>query len=1378
MQTNRVSVLLVEDNPGDVRLIREMLADCPDSLFHVTHADSLASGLAFLDEQIFQIILLDLSLPDSKGVESFRKMHQRIPEVPIVVLTGLSDEAVGMLTVAEGAQDFLIKGDVSSPLLVRALRYAIERCQTELRLQHLNACLRAIRNVNQLIVTENDPEKLIQNACLRLTDTPGYHFAWIALFDKDKNVIATAENGLGDAFHSLSSEMLGGKLPACVQWAYDVPDVLTIANSQHQCGNCPLASATCNTGAFVMCLKREGNILGLIAAAVPLAFVNDEEEKGLFMEVASDIAYALHGIEQMKMRKKAQDDARTAQKRLELALRSSNVGLWDWNLETDELYLSREWKGQLGYSEEEIASEYASLEKHLLSEDREKTLQKLQAYIRGDIPAYEAEFRMRSKDGDYRWIFAKGEACSLDGRKHMMGCHLDITDRKEAEERISGLARFPDENPNPVIRVTPFGELLYANDCARSLLSAWGCADSGKVPDLFLPHIVDSLNSNSNRHFETTCEQRHYTFVVTPLAEIGYVNLYGRDITKRVKITEDLQDHMQLFKTLLEAIPIPIFYKHTSGRYLGCNKSFAEYIGRDVQEIVGLTTYDVAPKELAEEYCSRDQDLYISGGVQKYESQKVYADGTLRNVIFHKAAFRDSAGDIGGLIGTVVDITDQKRSAKDLADALSESRRHAAHVEALLDGSRIILERKPFGVTANKLYDVCKKLIGAQTGYVALLNGESGENSDLIFLDSGDSGAWLASALSMSSCSLVEDACRERKVIYTNDFASSKYAGQLAEADVSLENVLFAPLILDDVAAGIFGFANKPGGFTADDIRSAEAFSELLSIALLNCRTLDSLSESEQRYRGVVQDLPILVCRYQPDTTLTFANRSYCEYFGIGSEEVIGRKFIEFVPEKYHEEIINRLGSLSPDKPSVSYEHEMMSKDGSSRWQRWTDRALFDEKGNAVGFQSFGEDIQEARNLEEQVRQLQKMEAMGRLAGGVAHDFNNILGIILGYCDLTKQSIEADDPMQDSMNEIREAAERATGLTRQLLAFSRKQVLRPKLLDTNDVIQSISKMLRRVIGEHIELVCNLAEDSGCFMADPGQVDQIFMNLAVNARDAMPDGGKFSIDAKLSKLSSGELAGQYSIPEGDYVSLTVSDTGHGMDEEVRKRIFEPFFTTKDKGKGTGLGLATVYGIVRQSEGFIDVASELGKGTSFSIYFPCKQDEDEIDNADKGKTLPAGGGETILFVEDEPILRKLSGGILESAGYKVLMKEDGEKALDFAKNYDGKLDILLTDVVMPQLNGPALAKEMSKLYPKIKVIYMSGYTGDVDAYDEIVKSKAPLLQKPFSSNLLLFTVRQLLDGGGTIAISSISTLSIPYYRLLEGCLMVLEGRLKIA
>ncbi len=434
--------------------------------------------------------------------------------------------------------------------------------------------------------------------------------------------------------------------------------------------------------------------------------------------------------------------------------------------------------------------------------------------------------------------------------------------------------------------------------------------------------------------------------------------------------------------------------------------------------------------------------------------------------------------------------------------------------------------------------------------------------------------------------------------------------------------------------------------------------------------------------------------------------------------------------------------SLSAQGHAIE-EHRFQHKKGHYRWVQNEMRLLRDAEGQPFEVVGSWSDITERKQLEDQILQAQKMEAVGKLAGGIAHDFNNLLTVINGYCEILIAGLDPDSRIREPLEEIHNAGERAAALTRQLLAFSRKAVLAPVVLDLNDLLRNLHKMLARLIGEDIELKVVLNPTIWKVKVDPGQMEQVILNLVVNARDAMPQGGKLTIEIANIALDEDYANRHPETQQGFYVQIAVSDTGSGMDAATQARIFEPFFTTKGPDQGTGLGLSVVHGIVKQSGGRVEVYSELGLGTTFKIYLPRTEDEAPVSRI-ISKKPSRRGSETVLLVEDETGVRLLARMILQRQGYNVLDAKNGEEALQLSMNHPGHIDILVTDTIMPRMSGLQLAQQLTKARPKMKVLFLSGYTDDAIVHHGIIDSDIPFLQKPFSSEGLANKVRDLLDG----------------------------------
>ena len=506
--------------------------------------------------------------------------------------------------------------------------------------------------------------------------------------------------------------------------------------------------------------------------------------------------------------------------------------------------------------------------------------------------------------------------------------------------------------------------------------------------------------------------------------------------------------------------------------------------------------------------------------------------------------------------------------------------------------------------------------------------------------------------------------------------------------------------------------------------------------------TREVIEESQSRYRRLVENVNDAIVMDDVEGRLVFANRRFREWFGLQERDIRGVILEDCVaPEwrpqvrDYHDRRVR--GETVPDH----YEYEGIRPGGTRIWIEALITKV-EENGKIVGTQAALRDVTERKRIEAQYLQAQKMESVGRLAGGVAHDFNNLLTVINGYGDMLLSDMEPGNPYRESLEQIRFAGERAKELTQKLLTFSRRQLAEPQALNLNQVVAEAEKIFGRLIGEDIEFITRLDPAVGEVLADRGQLHQVLMNLAVNARDSMPRGGKLIVETR-NVIVGQDLTSQYpGLTPGSYVYLGVTDTGTGMSAEVKQHLFEPFFTTKAVGRGTGLGLATIYGIVRQCSGWIGVTSELGHGTTFHIYLPRILSDAEAPRGTGAAGTAPRGSETVLVVEDQEAVRRLIGIILEDYGYHVLQVSNGPDAIALAAQHPGTIHLLLTDVVMPVMNGRVLADRLMAARPDLRVLFMSGYTEETIGHHGVLDSGLTYLPKPFSPDELAAKVREAL------------------------------------
>ena len=505
-----------------------------------------------------------------------------------------------------------------------------------------------------------------------------------------------------------------------------------------------------------------------------------------------------------------------------------------------------------------------------------------------------------------------------------------------------------------------------------------------------------------------------------------------------------------------------------------------------------------------------------------------------------------------------------------------------------------------------------------------------------------------------------------------------------------------------------------------------------------------ALQESEERMRFALEASGVGIWEANVLTKVVYWSETNEAMHGL-APGTFGRTlqaFADCIHPDDRERVLRTIEDAKRDRKATEYQYRTVCPESTERWITSTAQFFYDDAGVAIRGTGVTADITKRRLLEDQLRQAQKMEAVGQVAGGVAHDFNNMLTAILGNASLVLDALPADDPHRENIEEIRSAGQRAAALTQQLLAFSRKQILTPSVLHLGDIVNGIIPMLRRLIGETIDLRA-VARNRGRVRADRLQMEQVLMNLAVNARDAMPDGGRLRLETADVVLDQAYAREFPYVTPGPYVMLAVSDTGDGMDAATRKLMFDPFFTTKATGKGTGLGLATVYGIAKQSGGHIHVYSELGRGTTFKVYLPRTDDVEAVRHLTPDDQRPLRGDGTVLLVEDEDVVRKFAHRVLESYGYTVHALADPRQAIEFANARPGEIDLIVTDVVLPEMNGRTMATLLRQRHPESKVLYMSGYADDAIVHHGVLEEGMCFLPKPFTAEALARSVREVLE-----------------------------------
>ncbi|MFP4499656.1 MAG: PAS domain S-box protein [Candidatus Hydrogenedentota bacterium] len=1352
------------------------------------------------------------------------------------------------------AQAFLIESVLvalfSAAAMVAVL--AVERLRAQRqRLAHINRVLLGIRNVNQLIVSEDDPRRLIERACVNLTETMGYYNAWIALLGGEAGgaldlpdaapVAVTGSAGFDRGFEVLRERLECGEFPQCMRRALETGEAHVEGDPAADCADCPLHGEYGGRAGLVRRLEFDGVTYGVLTASVPAAYAHDAEEQDLFNEVAGDLAFALHKIAAARRQEQSEQ-------RLSLVIEGSGLGTWEWNVQTNETVFNEQWAAMLGYRLDELTPTSVETWSALTHPDDLKEAEALLApCLAGETVTYTCELRMKHKDGHWIWILDRGRVMTRDdaGRPQLMfGTHTDITHLKRREERISFLSTIPEKINDSLIVTDADFAITYINQATEQLFGYTLDEVRGRTPDFLNAgpmagqlqrELYETVSSGQTYTGESenirkdgttfVCEYRVMPFKDEQGRLVAYVGVQ-RDITQRKQAEEALRESEKRYRHVLDGMLEGCQIITPEWKYIYVNEAAARHGHKSPDELLGRTMMEVYPGIEESALCSVLGECFEERTPRRFENEFTYPDGT-------RGFFQLSIEPVPeGLFILSEDITERKQAE----EALEHSHQllqyivehtnsavavHDCDLRYLYVSQRYLDDYgvQPENIIGKHHYDVFPDLPEkwrevhrkALRGEISRAERDPYERTDGTVEwtrwecrpwheKDGAIGGIIVYTEVITERVEAEEVLRERTELLQNItdnmfdmVAITDMAGVFTYVGPSHRVLGFEPEELlgttvfeyvhpddaDHIAGEFAAFVAQPA---PDKTRTVEYRQRCKDGSYLWLETVgkflfrddgtpyalffssrnvterkqaeQALWASEMRFKEMLRNVAsVAVQGYAMDGTVRYWNQASEMFYGYTEAEALGQNLLDLIiPPAMREDVIADMGRMAETgEANPASELELMRKDGSPI-QIYSSHTLVHVPGQEPELFCIDIDITERKQAEEererlgaQLMQAQKMESVGRLAGGVAHDFNNMLNVILGHTELAIDALSAESPLRGDLEEIQKAAERSANLTRQLLAFARKQTIAPKVLDLNETIATMLTMLQRLIGEDIDLVWKPGGRLAPVLIDPGQVDQMLANLCVNARDAIGHKhGKITIETANVRFDEAYCAEHAGFVPGAHVMLAVSDDGCGMDEETCAKIFEPFFTTKGVGEGTGLGLATIYGIVKQNDGFINVYSEPDEGTTFRIYIPALEMAPPQEDGPVVRAEPAGGTETILVVEDEPAILSMTRTVLERLGYTVLTASAPSEALRVAREQVGAVDLLITDVVMPEMHGRAMAEQLQALCPGLKSLFMSGYTANVIAHQGVLDEGVNFIEKPFSLQDLARKVREALAG----------------------------------
>jgi len=1069
-----------------------------------------------------------------------------------------------------------------------------KRKQAENRIVHLNSILKAIRNVNQLLVVEKDKARLLQKACDVLIETRGYSAVWIGISGDEKTFSVVKGSGFKTGVSRFIKHVLSGDYPHCIKKALAQKEKILIVDKFGTCGDCFFKDVCVSKKAAIIRIELDGRLLGLLAVLLAPGISVNDEEGALLQEVAGDIAFAIHDMEMEKRRKQAELALQRSEEKHRSLIESSVDPIYLINRDLEYIYANKELLSRFGKSGPQVFGhnygEFHSPEgTKLFSKRIHKVFESKKPSTFNYQSATDGRYFLRTLNPVMNPETGAVASITVISK--------DITDLKQTEAKI-----------------------LMANERLQHLLYSsttviYSCETSGDY----------SITYSSENVFIIT-GYLSFNFIKDPKFWIDHIHPEDREFVLEKMLT-----------------------------------------------------------------ISKTENLEIEYRFRKKEGKYIWLHDT-------KKLIRDEHGTTVKIVGSLLDVTERKQAVK----ALEESEKNfRALVENSFDGIMIN------DISGNYLYS--NKSAAEISGYSI---------DELLKLNVKD----------LTPSADVEEVTERIRNRIENRTSPSYFGGACLRKD--------GKEIQIEITAAKTIWKGKPA-----EIISMRDITE-------RKRMVEELKSAHKYARNLIDSSLNMIIAVDKERRIVEFNKAAQESFGYIKAEVLG-KHIDILYANPSEGV----KAHNTAKKTGQFSAEIMNKrkNGELFPAFLSASILRDKSGEFLGIMGVSRDItklkqseKERENLQAQLLQSQKMESIGSLTGGIAHDFNNLLTIISGYSQLMLDCLDKNNPLRKNVEKIMKAGEQAASLTRQLLAFSRKQVLEPKVLDLNTVVTDVEKMLGRLIGEDIKIDTVLEPDLVHVKVDPGQIEQVIMNLVVNAQDAMPDGGKITvktenvvIDKNLSKVIPEALPGRF-------VRFSVEDSGAGIDKAILDKIFEPFFTTKDVGVGTGLGLSVVYGIIKQHAGWINVYSEPGTGTIFKVYLPAVSEKiDDITKDTISFENLQGNGERILLVEDEEGIRGFAAEALRKNGYTIFEAANAKEAFDLFKNESGNFDLVFSDVVMPGKSGLELVDELLSGKPDLQVLLCSGYSDKKSQWSEIKKRGFRFLQKPYGVSDLLKSIKEMIQ-----------------------------------